>query len=303
MAISIGAVGSVLFDTLNDRWKGVLTTLYRSVEEIHMTLKQVLTYCLKGTRISIRVLVAPEVDLEALRSLSLPWREDTPLIFEAAIPVNRHGLGAVVYFGANTPERKTPSDIRLAEWKLIGKLKNRVRKDRILPGGFSAEILHSEPLIEEILQLREVYRSSYTAYIASFDPATIARMIEENYVAVVRNQRRKIVSVCQAESASFDIEGNEWRLVELSDTATDPEYRSHGFSEICKRLLIRRVRGERTVIFTESRANFAGVQVNNHNIGMRVCGRLEKHCVMDSNTRTLPQEDQYSNIFVFSYKP
>ncbi len=299
--ISIGAVGGVEFDTRNNRWKGILTPLHRSVEQVHTTLKEKLTNCVGGSRVSIRVLTTSEVELSALQQLSIPWQDDTKLRFEAAIPVYRHDLGSIIYFGANTPKRRTSAEIRSEEWRLAGELENRVRKDRILPTGFKVEILRGGASLPDILQLRKIYQASYTAYITPFDAATIGRMIEENYVAVVRDNHGKIVSVSQAEYDFFSIGGETWRLVELADTATDPEFRNQGLSEICKRMLIHHVRNPRTVIFAESRANFRGVQINNHNIGMHICGRLEKHCIMDSDTKTIPQEGIYANIFVFHY--
>ncbi|MFY9462843.1 MAG: hypothetical protein WAP52_01515, partial [Candidatus Sungiibacteriota bacterium] len=90
-----------------------------------------------------------------------------------------------------------------------------------------------------------------------------------------------------------------WRLIEISETACLPAWRGHGFAQTCKARLLQEINRSSSIVYTESRANHAAVLRSNVNLGMKVAGRLESHCAMESLASDISQEGRMANLFVF----
>jgi hypothetical protein len=148
-----------------------------------------------------------------------------------------------------------------------------------------------------------MYAQSYSEYIVAFSPETIRAMLGSSLAAVCRNEQGRIVAISMAESGIVNTGTTEWQLVELSETATDPDYLSRGLSQLCKVELIKKVRAapkaDRILVYAESRANHAPVLAANVKLGMVPAGRLDRHCRIASDLLDVPQEGVYGNLFVF----
>jgi len=295
MSLSIGRTDGIEYDPTSDRWKGLIPVVTQNAAEIQRHLGQCIREAAEGgTRLTVRIFTNFQ-DLNILQGVSLPWR-DGIVRCEAFIPVNN---GGVAYFGGNTTARANDERVVAEEGNLLTKATATPPKKRELPPGFKVEILHHVTRLD-VADLAEMYAASYTSYITEFTPAVIQRMVFDNAAAVVRNPDGRIVAISQGETAEIPEVGV--KLVELSDTATHPAYRSLGLTTLCKLELLRCLTAPDTVIFAESRAVSMGVLRQNHSIGMRVGGRLERHCKISSDQQDVLQEGAYGNMVVF-YHP
>lgn len=295
MSLSIGRTDGIEYDSVSDRWKGFIPVVAKDAGEIRHHLDK----CIReadesGTRLTVRIFTDFQ-DQNMLRGVSLPWR-DSIVQCEAFIPVR---AGGIAYFGANTNVRRNDDRILSEEQKLLARATSTPLKKHTPLPGYEVEILHDVSR-RDVVDLVEIYEASYTSYITEFTPAVIRRMVFDNAAAAVRNSRGRIVAISQGETAEIPEVGI--KLVELSDTATHPKYRSLGLTTLCKLELLRSLAAHDTVIFAESRAVSIGVLRQNHSIGMRVGGRLERHCKISSDQQDVPQEGAYGNMVVF-YHP
>ena len=297
--MSIGAIGAVAYDPVSDRSKGLFATMHHTVADIACLVAEAGAAHHDGTRLTIRVPIPMGLDLRLVWCIRAPWRENAELACEAVIPIGRRGLAAIAYYGANAASRRSPVVTRCREWVLLEKTSANLSVSRSLSGGFLIELLTCASDVD-IHRLEAIYQASFQSYGGDLSSASIARMMEENTVSVARNSSGTIVAVTQAEIAPLDIMGTAWRLVELSETATDPDYRSMGLSQFCKMALVDAVRGSDTIIYAESRANHCAVLRSNRKIGLRPVGRLEQHCRMDSHAKEFSQDSAYANLFVFA---
>ena len=151
----------------------------------------------------------------------------------------------------------------------------------------------------DVSDIVDLYRVCYSSYMVEFNERTIREMIRDNVFVVVRNDRGQIICVGQAEQVKIDTGGGGvWTLVEVSENATLPDYRSMGLSQHARLVMIEAVRGPRTIIYVESRLNHAGVIGANLKIGMRPAGRLDHHTFMDSMASEVAQEGSYNTLLV-----
>lgn len=295
MSLSIGRTDGIEYDPVSDRWKGLIPVVAQDVGEIrHHLDKCVREAAEDGTRLTVRIFTDFQ-DLNTLQGVSLPWR-DSIVRCEAFIPVRN---GGVAYFGGNTTVRRNDDRVVSEEQKLLARATATPPKKHEPPPNYKVEILQHVTRLD-VVDLVEIYGASYTSYITEFTPAMIQRMVFDNAAAVVRNSDGRIVAISQGETAEIPEIG--MKLVEISDTATHPNYRSLGLTTLCKLELLRCLAAPDTVIFAESRAVSMGVLRQNHSIGMRVGGRLERHCKISSDQQDVLQEGEYGNMVVF-YHP
>lgn len=298
---SIGAINAIEYDRISDRSKGFLVETQSTAESITSMLATISCQYQQGTRLTVRVPLSEDVSPHIAWCVRMPWKGHSEFACEAMLPVHRRGLGAIAYFGANTADRRSSAAIRSHEWTLLEKTRHGLHDAplRMLAAGFRTDIIKrlSE---DDLCRLEEIYRASFQSYGADLSRDAIEAMAHENITAVVRDPNHQIVAICQAEVAPVVISGKAWRLIELSETATHPASRSNGFSQVCKSALINALRGSDAVIYCESRANHGAVLRSNQRVGFHPCGRLERHCLMDSSAREFSQESAYANLFVFA---
>lgn len=299
--VSIGTINTIAYDPVSDRSKGFITDLQDTAEGVARILEEIGGAHRQGTRLTVRLPLNIQMNCGLVAHIRVPWKEHAELACEAMIPVHRHGLGAIAYFGANMACRRSEGTAHSREWGLLEETGQclHLSPPRVLPPQFSVEILRH--LSDDDLGcLEAIYRASFESYITDLSRESIAAMTGKNITAVVRNQAHDIVAVSQAEIASFSISDEPWRLIELSETATDPAYRSIGLSQFCKSALIKICRRTDAIIYAESRANHPPVLRSNQKVGFRPRGRLDQHCLMDSSAKDFGLGGTFANLFVFS---
>jgi hypothetical protein len=237
----------------------------------------------------------PGITKDELDAVRLPWHGGE-IHCEAFIPMDLNDVGGVAYFGGNACFREPcTADERDQEQNLLRGVMSRPVNGRAQPEE-TIEFLKN-PTDQDIRDLLGVYAAAYAQYMVAFTKTTITNMCRDNLVVVARNTEGRIVAVSQGERAAISELGIT--LVELTETATHPAYRSRGLTTHCKLKIIDAVRSPRTMIYAESRANWGGVLRQNHSIGMKVAGRLERHCKISSMAQDIPQTGKYGNLVVF----
>ncbi len=302
--VSMGSIGSVIWDEPNDRWKGLLCRHHADAASVSTVLYDILHACQGGSRVTVRLITSRDADIAQISRIQMPW-ENGLLTVEGVIPINKGESGSLIYFGANRRERISSASTVCKEWELLVKVHKASPTAHTLPATYQIEILR-HPTQKDIEELSSVYRASFSRYITEFNDASLRNMISENVAVVIREGSGSIVAVCQAEIATIEIPrivtevgSGYWRLIELSETACLPEWRGNGLTQICKTRLLQEVNRPSTIVYTESRANHGAVLRGNVNLGMKVAGRLESHCAMESLASDVPQEGCMANLFVF----
>lgn len=299
--ISIGAIDAIAYDPVSDRSKGFITALQETTAGVARILEEIGGAYQQGTRLTVRLPLNIRVNCGLVSHIRVPWKEHAELACEAMIPVHRRGLGVIAYFGANTAGRRSGATTHSREWELLEKTSQGLHRSppRILPPEFISGILR-HPTDNDLQHLVEIYGASFESYITELSQESVAAMLGKNIAAVVRNHAHDIVAVSQAEVAPLLIGGESWRLIELSETATDPVYRSLGLSQFCKAALIGLFPEPDAIVYAESRANHAPVLRSNQKVGFRPRGRLDQHCLMDSSAKNFALGGTFANLFVFS---
>ncbi|MBI3630994.1 MAG: hypothetical protein HY221_01520 [Candidatus Sungbacteria bacterium] len=295
-------IGGVGYDVHNDRSKGFLLQMQMSLGGISSLLEQIGEEHQEGTRLTIRIPLAQSVDATLAWRLRAEWKRNAEISCEAMVSVGgRCGLGVIAYYGANCAGRRTPGDFCSREWVILEEACKRPPTSRKLLAEYRVNILRGQSEAD-IGRLAEIYDASFRSYSADLSAESIAQMARDNTIAVARAADGKIVAVAQAEVVSLLIGGYPWRLIELSETATDPVFRGRGLSQRCKGLLLEVLQGPDAIFYTESNAGHLPVLKSNHNLGFRPAGRLEQHCVLDSGDEEPAGRGTYANLFVFSLR-
>ena len=301
MSLSIGTVGGMRFDGISDRWKGIASGIAENARRAKQILgENIVGAAPGGTRFTMRMFVGAGVrklDLKEIRAL---WGDAT-VRMEAFIPVGAKDVGGIAYFGGCTSLREGfDASAAKKEVALLRKVgRKRTSNHAQVPEGFRVELLDPKHIQDcDIEDLVAMYLASYTQYITAFTCDSVRAMCEENMVAVARNGNGNVVAVSQGEVAEIPFAGI--RLVEISETATNPAYRSMGLTTHCKLALIAQLRSPETLIYAESRANWGGVIRQNLLLGMGVSGWLDRHCVIAAESTDVPQAGKYGDLFVFN---
>lgn len=300
MTMSIGAIGKIAYDRVSDRSKGFLAPSYcTSLTDISAALGDIAAQNHEGTRLTVRIPIPACIDHALAARLRAAWKDGAELLCEAILPVARRGLGAIAYYGANLPCRRISSASRTSQWKLLEDACREKPSSRRHASDYRIEMLR-RAADADIERLAEIYAASFVSYVGDLSAESIAMMLPANAAAVARLPDGAIAAVAQAEVAAFQVNGHSWRLIELSETATDPRHRGQGLSQLCKRMLVEELAGPDAIFYAESNARHFPVLRSNHNLGFRAVGRLEQHCLMDSGDTTSPTEGEYADLFVFS---
>lgn len=284
-APSIGAIGEVCWDERNDRYKGLLPVTVHSEAELRDLLDTALGTCEleKSSRVSLRCFAGSEMGrLSDLITLSHEARLFC-LNLEAAIPFKN---GHLLYLGGNLSERMPSADIVMQERRLTEIVSNPLgnREIRFLPEGYQTEIIPPDSLERitgsDIEALFKIYQNAFKSYTVQLDRDPIISMIRNGLTGIVRSPEDKIVSVTFGELA----EVNGVTICEISDSATDVRETARGLNIHAKRAVISElVKQKVDIIFAETRADQAAVQIGNFRLGMEIAGFLPNHCLISSD--------------------
>ena len=304
-SLSIGAMNVLKYEPWNDRDKGFLSITHNSVEELASTLCDVVDECQEGSRVTVRVVVSEDYPVREYPK-GICWQGVT-LVPKAVVPICKDGVGAIVYFGANTDQRidgfvrdRVQDLLRIPEqeWFLIRQAEKAERKSKPLPDGYTVGILPKKVFQQDLQRLLEIYQGSYSTYITELNARAVGEMVQNNTIAVVRNSWGSIVAVSQAEVALIELAEQDWQLIELTEYAADPKAGGNGFCRMCNELLVQKLSGPHSIIYSETRAN-SGAALGSNPVPMLVGGRLPAHCKMDSTVKDVPQVGPYANLCVW----
>lgn len=302
--VSIGKIGELYYDRMSVRAKGFLTKIHNTLPEIQETLDRAIPPGVDfGTRLTVRVLVKGITPLEV--SLFRFYTNDGLLLFEGYVPVhNVAGVDFIVYLGWNAKYRRTCPETVIEEQKFLTEVQGaNTVKTRQLPTGCTKELWAPGVIsnhTKDIHDLITIYHKSFSKYLVEFDEVSIHDMIESNYTCVVRCGGN-IASVGMAEVATLETSAGTFRIAELSEIATHPDY--HG-----RKLAFHVVQGlmeEVTslgieAIFSEARANHPPILAVMHNNGLHPSGFLMQHCLLTSPFKSVEQPSIFGDLFVLS---
>lgn len=297
-APSIGAIGSARFDSHNDRVKGLLTEVVRSGSHLRFLLTHHLSEHTRGTRLNLRIPIGHGV---TPNQTDMHWH-GYPLQLEAFVPVRGHpDIAGLAYYGANNVRRMPSAETRDAERALFMRALEMPFKP--IPN-VHVDVLGADASRDDLEDLVSLYAASYTGYLTEFSVESVRAMTSTNMVLVVRDESRRIASVCVAESVLLEFpDAAPLHLVEISDAATRPGVRDHGYYSAAKYHMVERLRANRhglaTVITTEARANSGRVLRSNLRFGYVYAGYQPMHCVISSLDSNVPQEGKYGNLVIF----
>ncbi|MFH2105701.1 MAG: GNAT family N-acetyltransferase [Candidatus Micrarchaeota archaeon] len=234
------------------------------------------------TRITLRALVRHQ----DLSTICRNTASECGFLIEAIIPLGpRYDNTFIVYFGCNSSDRTVSDDIgeqQTAEIKIAS-----VRKP-LSSGELFASVNSNGYAIDREIdtangdmdRLVKLYQECLPLYFVELDRNNLISILtnSENSVVVIRDNGT-IVSAAVAEHATIQVGDITLPLVELSECATDPEYRRRGLVSATLHSLILSLTPE-TIIYSEARAPHLPINVALRKNSLSYCGTLPKHCII-----------------------
>ncbi len=301
-APSIGSIGSIVFDSHNDRSKGVITEIFDSDRLLHWRLRQLCEEHTYGSRLQIHTFVTKDVQPDVQ---NIHWGGFN-LSLEAFIPIHGHPrIAGVAYYGANNARRVVSDRVKSEEERLY--LQVMKRPFRPLPDVTVEELKAGHVRRGDISDLVTIYRSGYSNYHIDFTEQSVRSIVENSMVLVVR-EGTTIVSACVVEMVEIPFLNTlPLRLANITNAVTRRDCRDRGYYSATKRTAILHLRfgGDPipTVITTEARANSGRVLRSNMRLGMVYAGYEPMDSVISSsNDEEVSQDNRFANLIVF-YAP
>lgn len=269
---SIGAFGEPKPDSFN-RLKGFYERIVDTPEQVgelaHQFLNGLNRLTDRGehTRLQHRAIFEGEI-LRQVAPVVEPY-------IEAVVPLDAGHLGRepfLVYLAAITKSRSRREDDEINLSKnvaLAAKAREKITREvieRAIHGGYNISVLstlerESEPVRDQIARLYERFGWSR--------PDVVHMLDNPNNILSVARRNGEIVSSGIAEIAMVPIEGNPFRIAELTEAATRSDHEGNGcFSAISKTLLLELRRrsyaqeifnGELDLVFGESNGLSEGI--------------------------------------------
>ncbi|MFA5050009.1 MAG: GNAT family N-acetyltransferase [Candidatus Micrarchaeia archaeon] len=284
---SIGASWPPTVDRVNSRLKGFIPfILNKNNTEGILREVQREGELQNVSRITIRAL-SNNNSIKELNSIA----EVNGFELEAQIPLGpRYSDTSILYFARNSNQRRVNEDIRHIQREIIEntQLKNpKTREElvRILTSNGYTQDSNINTGNGDMQRLVNLYSQCLPVYLMDLNRENIKEMIEneDNQTLVIRNNGL-IISAAIAEHAIINIEGLILPLVELSECATDPNYRGQGLLSAILSTLIS-MQEEGSIIYSEARAGHLPINVALRNNSLDYQGTLNKHCVIGESVQ------------------
>ena len=169
-------------------------------------------------------------------------------------------------------ERRT-SDYWTEEDQTIRQLQKQSMKGRVtatLPGGYTMRIANES----DTGSLAELYGLVFPVYPTPMDdPHYITKVMQEGTVFYVIEHGGRIVSAASAEV------NDVYHNAEMTDCATLPEHREHGFMKVLIQALEEELRCRKIYCFYSlARALSFGMNAVFYHLGYEYTGRMIKNC-------------------------
>jgi len=172
-----------------------------------------------------------------------------------------------------------------------------------LQEGFTMHKISTASLSEmDINDLAEIFRLSFNGYLTPLETPDQVRVWlagENMYPVAVRNEKGKIVVVANGDFARITFENDniqEFRFLEIGDSASHPDYRGQGINRHVKHfLLTEAVKMGFHSIHTETRAAWISPNIANSKNGMEYGGTLWSNCQISGPENILETADPNLN--------
>ncbi len=291
---SIGRIGQMYFDEINDRIKFFSTDIHTNTNNIseHITcaLEEMSRY--NTSRFVGRFFVNRNIELDNI---------------EARIPLS--GIYKdldLIYISINLPNRVDSTDVRLQEDNLINNvLLNNIHLRNHISSSYFVEKLAINNLTDiDVFDMVKLYRQAFTTYTAELNNQTVRTMVEHSDVYAVRNiaSNNEIVSTVVAEKSDILTNRGIFSLCELSEMATLREHRGQGLVTFATEQLLENLThlnlNPPNLIYAEARACHRAINQSFHNLGFKYAGRLEKQCLLSGDSE-IAEHGPYENLNVW----
>ncbi|NOX71711.1 MAG: GNAT family N-acetyltransferase [Candidatus Micrarchaeota archaeon] len=265
---SVGKIGSLYFDGLNRRVKGLIPRIYTSEREIKKFASEGMEMMrdYDATRFTARVFAencvpVPDKYKEGVIRLDGPFR----------------GI-SLVYLGYNEPERMPSEETVQQELAMIESLNGQLKVHDY--SGFTFEKL-GEPTPNDKKQLSSLLNGRFDRYVVPLDENEVEKMLTNpNNKTYVAKYDGKIAAVAMAEEAAFELDGKEFRMTEASEMATMKQYGGKGLAQHLLRNMIKEKRKNNNLLYSESRAPALPINKTMKRNGLVYVGFLPQHCVI-----------------------
>ena len=207
---------------------------------------------------------------------------------------------SIVYLGRNTGQRVPSEEVVAAEKEDFHAAVRSHRGAGAGGAGFSADT-PSPDSRDDVRALVSLWRQAFTSYIFPIEFDTVRGILSDDAnLCFVAREGGRIVSSLVAERAVVDVENVRLQLCELSEFATDPEFRGRGLMTMLQRAAIRATRDiwPDAAIYAENRAQEPGSYRSSLRAGMGYGGTLMQHCTIEGDRRAFGQEGRYENLHV-----
>jgi beta-lysine N6-acetyltransferase len=293
---SIGQIGQMYFDKVNDRIKFFSTDIHTDKSTIDSCIDQAMDeMALHGTsRFAGRFFVSKGMHLDNV---------------EARIPLNgAYSDLDLVYIGVVSSERREPLSVEIEEDAMVNRIYDTQRNSRDnLPPKYSIERLDFRNLTRRDLRsMIELYSQAFTTYLTELNHDNILKMVENSKVYAVRyeNSSRPIVATVVAEQSEIDTPRGTFNICELSEMATLRTHRGKGLMTYATEQLVNdisRYSNSSSLIYAEARACHAPINKSFYNLGFEYAGRLEKQCMLSGDS-DIQEHGPFENLNVW-YMP
>ncbi|MBN1170113.1 hypothetical protein JXA56_03750 [Candidatus Micrarchaeota archaeon] len=310
---SVGAVWPPIYDSHNNRVKGVCSYILDSQLHAFAMLNQIKNTKAKSnghTRTTIRAFAAKGLVEDLKGKLG-----EHGLEIEARFDAGNALKGCeMVYLGGNSCERMPDPVVLRQELQGIDALQSippvnyRDAMERVEKNGYAISRLSGSEQ-KDADDLLYLYNEAYQKYTFEITEDSVKGMLNNgNIVIVGRYGNADIVSALIAEHCQLFINGGKIKvdLFELSDYATRKDHRGNGLITLMQMEAIKTIRrmekGYEAIIYAEDRAAWTPVNRSSKKAGMKYCGTLPKHCVLESD-RDFKEQGEYENLNVWVHTP
>jgi len=219
---------------------------------------------------------------------------------EASMDLGRVVPGhRMIYYGFNGPNRDaTPnlSQLEIASAHEVATMSVAVSEDsfrRVRDAGFTIDA----PLAlsdAEVATITRLYQQAFPKYIFPLDNDSVGGFLRNpsNIALIARDVTGRPVSSLVAEHMLLSVGERTINFIEVSEAATDDDYRGNGLLTALYRKMIDVLHNgdgqgrsgydpSNTIVYAESRAPWVPANViTRRGGGMDVCGLLVRHCTI-----------------------
>ena len=299
---SVGILNEYFVDRTNERVKGFFLEPIESEVSLDNIIKGFDEQFKHNVdRVTARIFLTNKL---------LPYlRDNLKSHLEAIVPLDGEFKElSLIYLGKNVPSRYEKKGITYQEIKMADEINST---DRVVDYDTSILKVTSKNFsvnIEDTLSIKDeerlvaIYKKSFSdTYLFEMNLENVQKLTrnKNNIKAIARNNN-EIVSIGVGEFKEFKVDNKNFKLVELSDAATDTDYMNNGlYTATCALLMKKFYKRKIDLIYGEARAAHKGVNIACKTSGRNLYGMLHKHCKI-GGPKTINETGPYENLNVWA---